>query len=308
MVRWLLVIFVTLLILIECFLRFVVGLGTPPLTMPHKHIEYMFKPNQDVKRFGNRQLINENGMRSEPLAEWSGKAVTLVLGDSVINGGARLSHEQLSTSILSNTERVFGNVSAGSWGPANLLAWIEEYGYLNADTVIFVLSSHDLTDFPTFRPLNKNTHPQKRPVMAVTEFVERYVVARYWGKIFSKSENSDLINTVSEDTVEGERILKTLITRASDKKTKICLVQHLTQTELQDGMDPNFWKIQSKFEDFGIPVINDKTVLEETIASGVQPYFDDIHLNELGQKILAEKIGKCNQLAVQAKKVRSTDE
>ena len=39
-------------------------LGTPPLSIAHPKFGYMFAPDQDVMRFGNRQLYNELGMRS----------------------------------------------------------------------------------------------------------------------------------------------------------------------------------------------------------------------------------------------------
>lgn len=51
----------------EVVARFVLGLGDPPLSVAHPTIEYLLKPNQVVHRFGNRYLVNQYGMQSEPL-------------------------------------------------------------------------------------------------------------------------------------------------------------------------------------------------------------------------------------------------
>lgn len=36
--------------------RHLIGLGTPPMSMSHPAIEYMFQPNQHFSRFGNAWL------------------------------------------------------------------------------------------------------------------------------------------------------------------------------------------------------------------------------------------------------------
>ena len=140
--------------------RWILGLGDPPLTVRDPEIEYLFAPNQDVRRFGNRVVYNNVSMRSAD--RWSmakerpEELRVLVLGDSVINGGALTDHARLATTIAQETldrparpVRV-GNVSAGSWGPENLLAYVERFGLFDADLAVVVLSTHDLRDVRTF--------------------------------------------------------------------------------------------------------------------------------------------------------------
>lgn len=69
----------------ELFARFALDLGTPPLWVTNDRVEYMFRPNQDLHRFGNRIKINAYGMRSEELPLDDTDKV-LVFGDSVLNG------------------------------------------------------------------------------------------------------------------------------------------------------------------------------------------------------------------------------
>lgn len=80
---------ICVIVLGELFARFYLGLGDPPLSVAHPTIEYMFKPNQDVYRFGNRQLYNRYGMRSPYFdrEKSDDELRILVIGDSVVNGG-----------------------------------------------------------------------------------------------------------------------------------------------------------------------------------------------------------------------------
>jgi hypothetical protein len=54
----------------EAVSRLYLGLGHPPLSVAHPTIEYMFAPDQDVSRFGNRQVYNAYGMRNDPQQAW----------------------------------------------------------------------------------------------------------------------------------------------------------------------------------------------------------------------------------------------
>jgi hypothetical protein len=73
----------------------------------------------------------------------------IAFGDSVLNGGSLSDQSSIATTLASDSETFYGNVSAGSWGPANMLAWIDEYGLLDAEVAIILISSHDLYD-PAF--------------------------------------------------------------------------------------------------------------------------------------------------------------
>ena len=168
----------------EVLSRYYLGLGTPPLSVAHPTIEYMFKPNQEVTRFGNRFVINRYGMRTDdfPAQKRPGELRIMVYGDSVVNGGNLTDHAGLATTMLrrelearTGRDVVVGNISAGSWGPGNWLAYAREYGFFGADMIVLVISSHDSGDVPTFQPLDPATHPTESPVSAFWEGIERYV-------------------------------------------------------------------------------------------------------------------------------------
>jgi hypothetical protein len=125
----------------EAFARYRLGLGTPPLSMTHPKIEYMYQPNQDVYRFGNHFIVNQYGMRSLPFPQKKqdqNEYRIMVFGDSVLNGGNLTDHQALATTLLadrlsqeSSKKVIVGNISAGSWGPGNWLAYAQEYGMIS---------------------------------------------------------------------------------------------------------------------------------------------------------------------------------
>src|SRR5689334_20846865 len=57
-----------LLIVAELVGRFGFGLGNPALFMADPKIEYLYQPNQDVRRFGSHLHFNAYSMRSDDFA------------------------------------------------------------------------------------------------------------------------------------------------------------------------------------------------------------------------------------------------
>src|SRR5688572_8802065 len=101
--KWLLalgILIVVGLIGAELFARFYLGLGDPPLTMSDPEIEYLHNPNQTCYRFGHLIHINAYSMRSDDFPKTKShpkEKRVLVLGDSIINGGAQTNQSQLAT-------------------------------------------------------------------------------------------------------------------------------------------------------------------------------------------------------------------
>ncbi len=117
----------------EVGLRYFTGLGNPPQLVAHPTIEYLYEPSRTYWRRGNRISFNRHSMRSDdfPPEKADGREFRLlVLGDSVVNGGAQSDQDALATEMVRDELArdlgrpvVVGNVSAGSWGPPNLLAY-----------------------------------------------------------------------------------------------------------------------------------------------------------------------------------------
>jgi len=293
--------FIAVLILLavgEIAARFILGLGDPPLSVTDPKIEYMFKPNQDCQRFGNRIVINQWGMRNfEIPAEKQDKTEVriLVIGDSVINGGNLTDHDSLATTLLQNRLNkewnrpvTVMNVSAGSWGPANMLAYVEKYGDFDADFVVIVLSSHDSQDYPEFKPLDPNTHPTKKPISALLEGVTRYL-PRYLPSFLKFSENEKVERVIP---IEYARKSLQAFVRLQDyfEEKSILVYHHWEYEEIKNNTAKDGMSLIKNHTIPGTRFITDSASIQAMLSSKLTPYRDNIHMNNIGQKVFAEDL------------------
>ena len=291
----------------EIFARYYLGLGTPPLSMSHPSIEYMFKPNQDVYRYGHHFIVNQYGMRSEPFTKNKGSNEfrVMVFGDSVVNGGSPTDQADIATSILKerltkivNKNVVVGNISAGSWGPGNWLAYAKEYGFFDPDIVVLVISSHDYIDNPSFDPLNKYTHPTENPASALMEGVEKY-----WNDYSSKMSGGKALteayqfpvdkskNNDDKAAIKGLGDLKSFLELAKSNSRIVLVFQHYEKPEIESGQPkPGNQRIKVTCEQLGITPTSLEPYFRKSMESGVDPYRDFIHPNQVGQKLMADAI------------------
>jgi hypothetical protein len=287
----------------ETFARLCLGLGSPPLMVAHPQIEYLLKPDQDLVRFGNQIIVNNFGMRTEsfPAKKVDGEFRVMVFGDSVVNGGSQTDHQDLATTIIRkqlfsaiHKNVIVGNISAGSWGPGNWLGYAREFGVFDADVIVLIISSHDFADNPTFAPLDKVTQPTEKPAFALLEVVERYA-PRYFPLISSDK------NTIETDRiptqVKKDEILKSLgdlekfLELAQRESQNVLVFQHWEETEVNDHeAKAGYYSIKEICKDAGVPTISLEYRFRRSFAAGANPYRDNIHPNQIGQKLIAEAI------------------
>lgn len=259
----------------EAFARLGIGLGAAPVVVTHPTIEYMFAPNQDTWPFHHHFSTNEYGMRSPMLASDRRHRV-LVLGDSVINGGNLTDQAELATTLLSDEANLYLNASAGSWGPENMLAYVKAFGTFGADRMVLVISSHDLSDYPTFAPLNPTTHPTDRPLIALLEGVTRYL-PRLLPIPVAAPPSSEPTRPPSTTAISS------LLDISNAAGMRFCIVMHRTLEERGKRPPPAFEAIRELAPD----AIDDGDFLKDS------DYRDDIHPNATGQIAIARAIAAC---------------
>ncbi len=275
--------------------RTVYGFDRPPLYQTDPEIEYMLQPSQSsvVKR--TAFTTNRFGMRSP---EWSehkqspSSRRVLAFGDSVMMAGA-VPQDQIATSLIRNAlaERgvptEVGNVSAASWGPGNWLAYAKRYGFFDADTVVLVISSHDYADNPTFRPLNRLTHPTKRPIFATAQYIRNKV-----------NQFSDWVGLAQEPhdpgpTEKDSRLalgdLRRFLLLAKQGGRKVLVFQHFERVELDGKPKPGAARIAALCRDLQIETISMRGV---EAANQAGSYADGIHLTAQGQAVIAAEIAR----------------
>lgn len=277
----------------EIVARFYLGLGTPPLFITHPKIEYLYRPNQDVLRFGTRQIYNEYSMRNYSITTFRGRKVVMVFGDSVLNGGALTDHSDLATTLLTDDRHIFVNISAGSWGPQNIGAyWAEFRDRLPYKNAILVLNSHDYSDLPTFAPLNPETHPTKNPTSAFVEGISIYLPRYLPWKSGKGGEYTEPTAPSNRERIKGEEALKNMLAGFRGDGVSLCVVRHYTQQEMKSGPEFGDAPIKAILEHEKIKFVDMRAIYPQ----GQDKAFffrDNIHLNQEGQKILARAMAQC---------------
>lgn len=279
---------------IEVLLRWPLGLGDPPLYQPDETIEYVLVPGQ-YRRFGHRVIVNSAHMRSEeavlhPRPEPAHRL--LVLGDSVVNGGSHVDQADLATELLPGLWHESGhavplvvcNASAGSWGPANMLAYVQRFGAFECSEAVIVLNSADLQDMPTFAPLGPE-QPTRRPLCAMHDLVENYG-RRLLPHDAPPPERTGALTSPADD-------LGTLIDELTARGVRTSVLYSIDRNELTKGLHGNAAVLRDVVESHGARWCTNEAQFRATADAGESPFRDDIHPSVPGQRALARAILDC---------------
>ncbi len=284
---------------IELVARTVLGLGQPPLMMEDPDTEYRLLPSKTYRRFGYRYHVNAYSMRSEDFPAKKAdpdELRVMILGDSVINGGAQVPQAELATEILRrdlsrDLGRVVtvGNVAAGSWGPPNLLAYVRKFGLFQADVVVIVLSSHDVDDIPTGQKVVgiEPEFPGQTPWLATEELIGRYILRaiRRKGGASPCAEKPD--PAASAQALEA---LALLIRESRNSGAQVLIAQHLERGEAPGREREGHEAIARVATAEHVPVIQLGPAFARAISEGRNPYRDEIHPTQAGQALLASAL------------------
>jgi hypothetical protein len=284
---------------VEGVARFALGLGDPPLSVALPDIEYVFRPGT-YRRFGNTVHVNAWHMRSAEIAAHKTDADevrVMFMGDSVVNGGSLTDQADLATERVQHELRsalarpvVVGNISAGSWGPGNLLAYTRRFGLFEADVVVLVLNSLDASDNPTGEPIVgvDPSFPAERPWFAISEGFTRYLLPRVWTRRIRLPTLPD----PAEAMAEGIRALGDLVDVAESRGAAVIILHFPNRSELSGTMLPGHAAIAQLAAERSVPFIELVPALSAAVTAGTDPYRanDTIHPNAMGQRILADKV------------------
>ncbi len=281
----------------ELFARFVIGAGDPILIMDHPAIGYMARPSQSGTQLHNHYFYNSYGMRSEEFPANkpdSNEIRVLLIGDSIIAGGVHTDQGELASEIIKSklsaiTGRpvVVANISCGGWAPKNQLEYIRHFGTFDADIAVWVMSSHDYSDYVPNVSFagNSTSFPSSKPLCASTELLGR----------------AGIISAAALDTT-GKRLdydecvklnhncFKQMTALLRSKNVDLMLVQHLTISELINGPDQGFLEIAGWAEENNVEKFDFSSLLKDDNGAVNSFYRDDIHINASGQLLYADAI------------------
>lgn len=308
------------MLLAEMGLRYFYGFGNPPLYATDLQIEYYQIPGK-YSRFGNTITFNSKFMRGTPdaaLERTSPQQVrVLVLGDSIIHGGNRTDDADLATSILgaspirglparlsiekaapgktptpSTTPTVL-NISCNSWGPGNVLAYLERFGTFDADYAILVLNAYDYGDVRLYPPMSPET-PVDKPYGALHELARNYgprVAPFIFGKANWGDVGYDEANPPEEYGTQSLDELRAEVELLRSHGIRVGAIYHPFKAEIEGtrtliGKE----KILATLDELGVPHRSTEEYFLPHVPIGIpldKFYRDPIHLTSAGQRRLS---------------------
>jgi len=272
--------FFSVLVISELFLRWY-GLNDLPTYRVDPDYEYIHNSNQQRVIYRNEFFTNSLGLRSDKIDEKKRKI--LLIGDSVLNGGTKNSNKELASSLiqtnLDDSIQVL-NISSGSWGPDNGMQFIKKHGDFDALLICLVFNSHDAGDIMDFRPeVGVNPFkPGENDFFALVSFSKRFILPKLK---FNKKKKSN------QPSMKNPPVFNPgwdfFYDYCKEHKIQLIVYLHAEKNELYDGKySKKGEEIVSFCRDKNIRLVQDINHLKSNFFS------DGIHLNQHGQKMLAD--------------------
>lgn len=287
-----------IVILLELILRYVFGFCDAVLYQSSPAYEYIAQPNQHRYRFFSHIDYNSYSQRSEEPD--STKTIVLGLGDSVIFGGTMLDQDSIATTLFSKeTGMQMLNISSGSWGPDNCAAYLKEKGTFGAKAMVLVCSSHDAFDVMSHIPVVGiyPNYPDKQYKLAIWEVIDRYLMPRI--KVYFRGKqlldpDAQVVEKVKSDEGVANKALN--FDPGFDQLFQISEEKHIP---FFIYLHPEVGEIMSrKYKEGGLMIMEWAKTHHIKLIDGlnegvtVDMYRDVIHLNEKGQRNLANSLKK----------------
>lgn len=287
-----------LIALLEFTLRFVFGFCDAVLYQSSPAYEYIAQPNQHRYRFFSHIDYNSYSQRSEEPD--STKTIVLGLGDSVILGGTMLDQDSVATTLFSKeTGMQMLNISSGSWGPDNCAAYLKEKGTFGAKAMVLVCSSHDAFDVMSHVPVVGiyPNYPDKQYKLAIWEVIDRYLMPRI--KVYFRGKqlldpDAQVVEKVKSDEGVANKALN--FDPGFDQLLQISEGKHIP---FFIYLHPEVGEVMSrKYKEGGLMIMEWAKTHHIKLIDGlnegvtVDMYRDVIHLNEKGQRNLANSLKK----------------
>ncbi|MDC0195925.1 hypothetical protein OAJ80_03230 [Candidatus Thioglobus sp.] len=288
------------LILLELFLKSVLGLGQPIVYDKSSIWGYSPRTDKIYLRFDDDVVtINDVGLRSQKSWANNSNRKVLFLGDSVTYGGSFISDEQVFASLackdLESLSCFNGGVNA--YGILNMVARSQfDERIDDADIVVFVfpwgdflrgLNNSDTAHFIMREPPNH---------FSATWEVLNFIAAKYteYLKFGKKVDiyNSNLNDSFSVASFAYEN-LKNEVKRLQSSGKKVLLISSPNVDEIK-GVTYNWInKIESHiindFPDMYHPLLSEKLTL--AYAENPLIFKDSVHLDSKGHLLYSEIIG-----------------
>jgi lysophospholipase L1-like esterase len=205
--------------------------------------------------------------------------------------------ERLRGTLTARCDKRFEvlNASAGSWGIGNELAYLERFGTLHSDLVIWQIGSHDLLQRKsTSEAVGVNPQmPGEKPLCATTELISRYVMPR-----LSSASAADTLEATDDARGRFDQNMIWLtrgVGLIRKQGARVCIVHTPDRLDVARGPDDCLQEKYSSYRkefralarQLNVPVLD--LVEEWKDRPGIAAAFrDDVHFSSEGNRIVAE--------------------
>ena len=277
------------------------GLGRPLL---YEKTDYGYRvvPGQALKRFGNRVSYNAYGMRSEAVEPRPGPGVLRVLcvGDSITFGSASTDQAQTYPYQLQALLERHGdgaryevlNISAGGWALENEEGWLKAHGIYGSHAVILQVATHDLFQEKAASDVvgSHASFPERPPLLALQELTVRYVLPRLSARLRLRDPGEVLYYHDRDDIARNMATLERIAAyvRGEGAELFVLFVEQPRGYEPDDDLTRyGKSRFYEKTEELRIPLILTGEAMDA--AGGASAFFDGLHPNSVGNRVLAEQ-------------------
>jgi hypothetical protein len=150
-----------------------------------------------------------------------------------------------------------------------------------------VLNSEDDHDVPKFGPLSSD-YPVRKPILALQELVS--MAWKKLGEKLSPPENTGAVQSSASDVAASVKALSELLQLARQSGAKVVVVQHSKLSEIGKPPPSGQLVIARTAQDLGIHCIDAAPSFARAAGDTgriADLYFDEIHPNAAGQRVLA---------------------
>lgn len=287
-----------LLVIVEVGLRLTLGLGNPLLYIPDPEIGYLIAPNQQVRRSGNRIIINQYSMRTHPI-EAKRPHDTLrvfLVGDSIANGAWWTDQDETIAALMKKNLQGKSpvevlNASANSWSPRNELAYLKRFGLFESQVLVLLINTDDLfgaapTSIPVGRDRNYPTH---KPLLALIELFTYFILP---APVIPEMEQ---VNAETGDRVGFNlAAIKSIKELARENQAQFLLAMTPLKREIDPTSQKDYEKkARKRLSDFTkIEGINYVDFLPIFRLESVNLYRDNIHLSPAGNHLVSNTLSQ----------------
>ncbi|MDP9083513.1 MAG: hypothetical protein M3N50_07090 [Pseudomonadota bacterium] len=285
--------------IVEMTSRMIFGLGSPVLFEVDPNFGSYPRPNQRLHRFFVDIDTNQYGMRSSPFApkKQADEYRILFVGDSVPFGTTYIDQrdifvEQIDLRLRQkkNVRAVIMNASSPGWAPSNELGFIKTRGLYDADLVVLVYNTKDLTQqFSAYR--DSPITPLANPRFAISELWLRYVIPRLFPQLAVVDPGSTAAQgkpRLSDEALVMETIERTKEFVASKGARFVILYSPVFTDDVrsyQSDWDEALARLKRWGIQEGVPIID---MTNSVSRNSARVYVDGIHLRKAGNGLYAD--------------------